>query len=161
MMQKEKNTKNYNTRYEFLFLINDSIIVQRNFHIMGYNELAPRSIEVKETVDYCMSLIFDNIKGKSMTNLFDYESIYSDTEFVEPSPNDTYYFQVKVDGKVVIESIMDATLFPQKVRKTVDIRKEIPMIISNLQRVLSRKDEDLTFKYLDSNLGVELLDIIE
>lgn len=52
-------------RFEFLLTVNDNIICQRYFKINDFNEYALGSLELKDALDYCVSLIDNDLKSKS------------------------------------------------------------------------------------------------
>lgn len=52
-------------RFEFILTVNDNIICQRYFKINNFNENSLKSIELKEVIDLCVSLIDNDLKSKS------------------------------------------------------------------------------------------------
>lgn len=52
-------------RFEFVLTINDNIICQRYFHINGFKPKSLYSQELKETFNYCVSLIKRDLRNKS------------------------------------------------------------------------------------------------
>ena len=64
----------YKERFQFLLWINDNIICQRYFKIMGYNNDSIGSEELIETLEECVSMIKDDLHYKS----FLYQSIVND-----------------------------------------------------------------------------------
>ena len=142
--------KNYeNLPYEFLLLINNKPIVGRNFSIRGYNSDSLRSLELKETIDYAVYLIREQFKGRSMDYLYKYYNPYitqDEKELLQRSKNiniydneDLFTFQIKVNGKIVAQSIFSGNDYPPKVRYDVNIREIISEIIGAIQQGLSLK----------------------
>ena len=142
--------KNYeNLPYEFLLLINNKPIVGRNFSIRGYNNESLRSLELKETIDDVLYIITEQFKEKSYDYLYKYYNPYisqNEQELLERAANidvydneDIFTFQIKVNGKIVSQSIFSGNDYPPKVRYDVDIRKIIPEIIATIQKGLSLK----------------------
>ena len=64
----------YKERFQFLLWINDNIICQRYFKIMGYNNESIGSEELLETLEECVAMIKDDLHYKS----FLYQSIVND-----------------------------------------------------------------------------------
>lgn len=52
-------------RFEFKLTVNDNIICQRYFKINSFNENSLKSIELKDTIDFCVGLIDNDLKSKS------------------------------------------------------------------------------------------------
>jgi len=139
--------KKYKTHpYEFLFLINGNPIVGRNFPINNFNRESLKSYELKETIDYAVSLIQNHFKNKTynyMDRYYNYfvTSTEEQTEPVDIYENEDFFtLQIKVRGRVVCERIFSGNDYPPNVRYDVDIRKIIPKIIEYLQQELSRKN---------------------
>ena len=142
--------KNYeNLPYEFLLLINNKPIVGRNFSIRGYNSDSLRSIELKETIDDAIYIIKEQFKDRSMDYLYKYYNPYitqDEKELSDRTKNvniydneDIFTFQIKVNGKIVAESIFSGNDYPPKIRYDVNIREIISEIIATIQQGLSLK----------------------
>lgn len=144
--------QDYKTRFEFQLRINENIIVQRNFSIKGYNNSAKNSIEFTDILYDCSEMIEQTIKTAAIDHLMESAHMYSAENFENLNVNDMYHFQILVDEKIIGEKIFNASVYPTKVRYAVNIRKEIPLIIAKLQKVLSTKDNDLTYEYMGYNL---------
>ena len=108
--------KNYeNLPYEFLLLINNKPIVGRNFSIRGFNPESLRSIELKETIDDAIDIIKNQFVSKSADYLYKYYNPYiiqTEEEVSDRSHRvdiyaneDMFTFQIKVNGKIVAQSI--------------------------------------------------------
>ena len=142
--------KNYeNLPYEFLLLINNKVIVGRNFQIKGFNSESLRSMELKYTIDEVVDIIRYQFKTKSYDYLYKYYNHYltQDPQEVEARSKvniydneDIFTFQIKVKGRVVAESMFTGNDFPPKVRYDVDIRSIIPEIIATIQNGLTLKN---------------------
>lgn len=57
-------------RFEFVLTINDFIVCQRYFKIANLKNLALHSVELHETLDYCVGLIQADLRNK--TNLYNH-----------------------------------------------------------------------------------------
>jgi hypothetical protein len=60
---------------------------------------------------------------------------------------------VKMDDKQIAYRQWDATIYPVKIRYTVDIREHIYEMITRIQKCLSEKNERLETKYLQYELA--------
>lgn len=96
----------YKERFQFLLWINDNIICQRYFKIMGYNNESIGSEELLETLEECVAMIKDDLHYKS----FLYQSIVND-EPVKLSgfhnnmenPHDLYLLtDSKIGGDIIL-----------------------------------------------------------
>jgi len=137
--------KNYEKLpYEFLLLINNKPIVGRNFSIRGYNPAVLRSLELREIMDEVIFILKEQFKDKSADYLYKYYNPYikqTEEELAERSKKvniyeneDIFTLQIKVNGRVVAESIFSGNDYPPRVRYDVDIRKYIPEMIATIQR---------------------------
>ena len=61
---------------------------------------------------------------------------------------------VKHDGKVIAYREWDATIYPVKVRYTVDIRQHIYDLITRVQKCLCTPTKELETTYLNNSLQV-------
>lgn len=152
--------KSYQTYpYEFLFMINGNPIVGRNFLIKNFNRDSVNSIEMKDVIDDVVDVIKLHFKNNTYEYLYKYynyfvENSEEQTEVKDIYENEDFFtFQIKVDGKVVIQKIFTGNDFPPKVRYDVDIRKIIPKIIDIIQNGMSQK------KYTKNYCGYDLSQI--
>ena len=143
--------KNYeNLPYEFLLLINNKPIVGRNFSIRGFNPDSLRSLELKETIDEVIYIIKNQFVSKSADYLYKYynpyfiqteEEVKDRAHRIDIYENeDIFTFQIKVNGRIVAQTIFSGNDYPPKVRYDVDIRKIIPEIISTIQSGMTLKN---------------------
>lgn len=137
--------QSYKTPFEFQFKLNDNIIVQRNFNILGFNSNAKDSAEFIDALYDCCNIIESRIKMASIDHLIECQHMYISEDFQNIGADDIYTFSVIVNDRVIGCRMIDASVYPTKIRYAVNIRKDIANIISILQRVLSLKDEDLTW----------------
>jgi hypothetical protein len=147
-----ERSRSFKEPYEFLFKINDNIIVQRFFTVNNYNPLSCFSMELKEAVDECTAIIQNEMKSRSLDFMDEFKYYFADDpNFDRNSNDDHYYFQVRVDGKTVIESSWSATIYPAKIRYDVNIKKYISRIISIIQNALSMPSRKLTTEFVVRN----------
>lgn len=148
MEKKDENHKfDYqNYRFEFILDVNDNIICQRLFDIRGYNEEVLRSMDLKWLIDDCVDIIIDDLKKKSIEQLWKYYNPYLEQtqEDIEKTRviNDKDYFfnfEIKVDKKTVIKRQFDANVFSPNVRFQVDIKDIVSDLIYQIRSVFSQK----------------------
>jgi hypothetical protein len=151
----ERSDKKTQKRFEFTLYLNDNIIVQRYFNIIGFNYRAINSLNFKEAVDDNMYLIKEHIKTKTLDFMNTNAMMLLDGSYYEQSnPNDKIKMVIKMDDKQIAYREWSATIYPVKVRFTIDIREHIYDIITRIQKCLSEKNENLETTYLTYNLAV-------
>jgi hypothetical protein len=140
---------------EFLMTLNNNIIVQRFYNVKGYNPKARRSLEVSNLLRIVGEIVENNLKIKSLVYMVDnQDQIMIDPKILETSNTDApEYFNiyVRIGDETICHRIVDAKLYPPKVRYTVDIRPELKSILTGLTDIFS--DEDLTYRYLNYQLA--------
>jgi hypothetical protein len=141
-------SKSFREPYEFLFKINENIIVQRFFTVGNYNPESIYSLELKDAVDDCIGIIQDELKNRTLDFMDEFKYYFADDpNFDRNDSPDKYLFQVRVNGKIVIERYWDATIYPAKIRYDVNIKRHIARIISIIQSILSMPSRKLTTKF--------------
>lgn len=141
-------------KFEFLLLINGNIICQRYFNVKDFNPDVVKSYNLKECVDRCVNIITGegyakipnkySLKGKTWEYLWSgynpYLEEYSPNEVKDNyEDEDIFTFQIRINGRVVIERQFSGNDYPPKVRYDVDIRGIIPEIINEIQETLGEK----------------------
>lgn len=148
------NKRKYdNLPFEFYLRINgnERPIVGRNFGIKGYNSQSLRSMEMKECIDDCVSVIEKQFKAKSEDYSYKYYNSYEKQNEVDIDRRnvfdneDIFTFEIRAFGRTVATKMFSGNWYPPKVRYDVDIRKLIPSIISTIQETLS--EENLSKEY--------------
>ena len=152
MMTQEKNL--IGKKFEFLLLINGNIICQRYFNVKEFNPNVLQSFNLKTCVDRCVNFITgegqwdipseSTLKGKTWEYLWAGFNPYLEEYPVSEVKNiyedeDMFTFQIKINGRVVIERQFSGNDYPPKVRYDVDIRGVIPEIIAEIQETLAEK----------------------
>jgi hypothetical protein len=149
---KEQN--NDVVKMEFLLTLNDNIVVQRYFNVKGYNPNARKSLEAPALLNEVAKLIDYNLKTKTMIYMMDnMEQIMTEPEILETSNTEgpeLFYLNIKIGEETICQRIVDAKLYPPKVRYTVDIRPELKNILRALTDIFS--SENLTHQYLNYQL---------
>jgi len=143
------------TKMEFLMTLNDNIIVQRFYNVKGYNPKSRRSLDVSYALKEVAELVENNLKIKSLIYMVDnQDQIMTDPEILETSNTEgAEYFNlyVRIGDETICHRIVDAKLYPPKVRYTVDIRPELKTILRGLTDIFSA--ENLSFKYMNYQLA--------
>lgn len=142
-------------KFEFVFYINKNIIVQRYFSIKNYNKDVLRSIDLVLCVKSVSDLIKKDLKEKSIDFLWKNYDEFAERETIEEQlknserdiyeNEDIYDFEIKVDDKVVAATQFTGNVYPQRVRYSVDVRKLIPSIITEIQNTFSQENFDVEY----------------
>jgi hypothetical protein len=143
------------TKVEFLITLNNNFVVQRFFNIKGYNEKAEKSVDLYEYIKYLSELLQTKLRNKCMIYMLDNRyQIEEDPKILETSNTDgpeTFNIILKLGNKTICHRVIDAKLYPPKVRYTLDIRPDIKNILRELTDILS--DKNLSYNYLNYSLA--------
>jgi hypothetical protein len=140
-------------QFEFTLYLNDNIIVQRYFNVIGYNNTALKSLDFKEALDINTEIIQYHLKNKTLDYMTDNSrQYYENPSYDQNKNNDKIRMVVKMNERVIGYREWDATIYPVKIRYTVDIRQYIYDIITRIQKCLSEKTDKLETTYLEHNL---------
>jgi len=140
-------------QFEFTLYLNDNIIVQRYFNVIGYNNTALRSLGFKEALDINTEIIKLHLKNKTLDYMTENSrQYYENPSYDQNKNNDKIRMVVKMNERVIGYREWDATIYPVKIRYTVDIRQYIYDIITRIQKCLSEKTDKLETTYLEYNL---------
>ena len=141
-------------KMEFLLTLNDNIVVQRYYNVRNYNPKARGSVELYYLVRDIDITLSEDLKMKTVMYMMDnQDNIMEDPEILNTSNTDDaewFHMYVKVGEEVLSHRIIDAKLFPPKVRYTVDVRPHLKEILKGLTELFS--SENLT----SDNLGYQL-----
>ena len=139
------------TKVEFLITLNNNFVVQRFFNVKGYYEKAESSVELYEYIKYLSESLQTKLRNKCMVYMLDNRyQIEEDPSVLETSNTDgpeIFNIILKVGNKTICHRIIDAKLYPPKVRYTLDIRPDIKNILRELTDILS--DKNLSYDYLN------------
>ena len=133
-------------KFEFILYINENIVCQRYFTVRGFNSESLKSIEAKECVENCVSIIQRDLKSKTMDYL---EKNYNPWSEQKPEDvvvedifenEDVFDFEIKTDDKTIVKKRFTGNVYPQRVRYSVDIRKLIPSLIKEIQETFSAEN---------------------
>ena len=148
--------KNQNdvTKMEFLLTLNDNIVVQRYFNVRGYNPKARKSIDMVRTVEEISNKLIAGLKEKTLVYMLDnYNQIALDPAILDTSNTDgpeNFNIFIKLGDETICHKIIDAKIFPPKIRYTVDIRPQLKSVLRSLTDIFS--SEDLSYTYMDYQL---------
>jgi len=139
------------TKVEFLITLNNNFVVQRFFNVKGYHEKAESSVELYEYIKYLSESLQTKLRNKCMVYMLDNRyQIEEDPSVLETSNTDgpeIFNIILKVGNKTICHRVIDAKLYPPKVRYTLDIRPDIKNILRELTDILS--DKNLSYQYLN------------
>lgn len=141
-------------KMEFLLTLNDNIVVQRYYNVRNYNPKARGSVELYHLLREIDQTLSEDLKMKTVMYMMDnQDSIIEDPEILNTSNTDDhewFHMYVKVGEEVILHRVIDAKLFPPKVRYTVDVRPHLKEILKGLTEIFS--SENLTFDYMGYQL---------
>ena len=138
-------------KMEFLITLNNNIVIQRYFNVRGYNSTARASLELYEYFKELVDRFEYEQKMRSVVYMMDNQfEITEDPSVLETSNTDgpeVFNIILKVGNKTICHRVIDAKLYPPKVRYTLDIRPDIKNILRELTDILS--DKNLSYQYLN------------
>jgi hypothetical protein len=141
-------------KMEFLITLNNNIVIQRYFNVRGCNPTARASMELYEYIKYLTNAFAYDQKMRSVCYLMDNEyEISEDPTILETSNTDgpeVFNFYVKVGEQTICHRVLDAKVFPPKIRYTVDIRQQVKTVLRDLTDIFSA--ENLTTNYMNYSL---------
>jgi hypothetical protein len=142
-------------KMEFLLTLNDNFVVQRYYNVRNYNPQARASVELINLVREIDQTLSDDLKMKTVMYMMDnQDSIIEDPEVLNTSNTDDaewFHMYIKVGDEVIFHRVIDAKLFPPKVRYTVDVRPHLKEILRGLTEIFS--SENLSTDYLGYQLA--------
>ena len=142
------------TKMEFLLTLNDNIVVQRYFNVRNYNPNARKSLDVIQKVNEVATKITEDLKKKTLIYMIDNQSqIEIDPTILDTSNTDgPEYFNIfiKLGNETICHKIVDAKIFPPKIRYTVDVRPHLKSVLRSLTDIFS--SENLTHEYMGYSL---------
>ena len=147
---KEKNDNS--TKFEFLLKLNDNIVCQRYFNVKGYNPKTLKSLELHYEVAQVVSDLQETLKIKTGDYMAENYHMFLDGNDLEKENtlNDYFTLSIRKDDKNVITRYFEGSIYPPKVRYTVDIRPSLRKTLKDFTDTLSGKNA--TTNYLIYNL---------
>jgi hypothetical protein len=141
-------------KMEFLLTLNNNIVVQRYYNVRNYNPKARGSVDLYNLVYDIDQTLSEDLKMKTVMYMMDnQDSIMEDPEVLNTSNTDDqewFHMYIKIGEEVIQNRVIDAKLFPPKVRYTVDVRPHLKEILKGLTEIFS--SENLTLDYLGYRL---------
>ena len=134
-------------KFEFLLKINDNIICQRYFNVKNFNPKAIRSMEFYWFVEEIYQMMEVTLKEKTTDIITEF---FTEDMSKFPLEKENFTITINKGETKLMERIFSATLYPPKVRYSVDIRPQISYFLNGLSDVLSLKR--ITDKHLDKVL---------
>jgi hypothetical protein len=155
-MENKIEDRQNQKKFDFTLYLNDNVIVQRLFNVFGFNPNAVNSMNFKEVVDYNVNLIKLHLKNKTNDYMTENaKQFYENPSFFEnENKKDVIRVVIRYGDKVLTLREWDAMIYPSKVRHSIDVREHIYMMITNIQRCLSEKNNKLETTYLGYNLAI-------
>jgi hypothetical protein len=137
------------TKLEFLMMVNDNIIVQRFFNVRDFNPNAKYSLDLYEYISEFKDTFTEQLKMKTVNYMLEnsYE-IETNPEVLNTSFTDGpehFHIFIKQGDTTICHRLIDAKIYPPKIRYTVDIRPHIKSLLSSLTDIFSAKN--LTYEY--------------
>jgi len=139
------------TKVEFLITLNDNFVVQRFFNVKNFNKDAKNSDDLHEYIKQLSNVLQTKLRNKSVVYMLENRyQIEEDPNVLETSNTDgpeIFNIILKLGNETICHRIVDAKVYPPKVRYTLDIRPDIKTILRELTDILSGKK--LSFEYLN------------
>lgn len=150
----KRDSRKDSKQFEFTLYLNDNIIVQRYFNVIGFNYQAIKSLNLKDAMDINAEIIKLHLKNKTLDYMTEFSrQYYENPSFDQNKNNDKIKMFVKMNDRVIGYREWDATIYPVKIRYTVDIREYIYDLITRIQKCLSEKTDALETTYLEHSLA--------
>ena len=144
-MNKIKQEVENTQKCEFVLKLGNNIVCQRFFSVRNFNDRATQSMDLHYAITEIIDDIVDRLKIKTLCLL---ESNYKENILDEVQEDEYFTITLKKGNKVFYDTIIPASIYPPKVRFTVDIRPQISSILRELTSVLSQKKLQQTTKII-------------
>jgi hypothetical protein len=142
------------TKVEFLITLNDNFVVQRFFNVKGFNPKAKGSVELMSYMFELKTDLQTKLRNKCVVYMLENRfQIEEDSNVLETSNTDgpeRFNIILRVGNETICHHIIDAKLYPPKVRYTLDVRPSIKNILRELTDIFSAKN--LSYNYLNYSL---------
>ena len=128
-------------KMEFLITLNDNIVIQRYFNVRGYNPMAKSSLNMSYYLkDFVSQFEYDQKMRSVVYLLENQEQIMEDQNVLDTSNtngSEIFNFYIKVGEQTICHRILNAKIFPPKIRYTVDIRQQVKSVLKDLTDIFS------------------------
>jgi hypothetical protein len=135
------------TKVEFLMTLNNNFVVQRFFNVKGFNEKAKNSVELTDYIKDLSDYLKTKLRNKCVVYMLENRyQIEEDPTILETSNTDgpeAFNIILKVGNETICHRIIDAKVYPPKVRYTVDLRPKLKTVLSKLTDIFSSKNLDV------------------
>jgi hypothetical protein len=139
------------TKVEFLITLNNNFVVQRFFNVKGFNTKAKNSVELLNYVNELSAELQTKLRNKCVVYMLENRfQIEEDPNILETSNTDgpeVFNIILKLGNETICHRVIDAKVYPPKVRYTLDVRPSIKNILRELTDILS--DKNLSYNYLN------------
>ena len=143
------------TKVEFLITLNDNFVVQRFFNVKGFNPRAKSSVELMRYMFDLREDLKTQLRNKCVVYMLENRfQIEEDQNVLETSNTDgpeIFNIILKLGNETICHYIIDAKLYPPKVRYTLDVRPSIKNVLRELTDIFSAKN--LSYEYLNYSLA--------
>jgi hypothetical protein len=143
------------TKVEFLITLNDNFVVQRFFNVKGYNPNVKNSVDLYDLMCEISNDVKRILRNKTVDYMLDNQYVIeSDPTVLETSNTDgpeLFNIYLKAENETIYHRVIDAKLYPPKIRYTLDTRPILKSVLKNLTDILSEKK--ITTKYLEYTLA--------
>jgi hypothetical protein len=156
--------------FTFTLLNNNHIVASRDFvagtfetentKMYKYNENATNSLDFMVLAKYHVNKIKDHLKNETALHALTFINEYyinNKFEFSDKKDSLTYVLKETNTGKVWFSETWDATVYPTRVRNSVNIKHLTKEFIRDYQQVLTSTNSYLNFDYLGKNTNVNEL----
>lgn len=134
-------------RFEFVLTINDFIVCQRYFKIANLKSTALHSVELHDTLDYCVGLIQNDLREK--TNLYNWHTapmVFKNREEYDKWISNPYN-ELKNATYVLFKDTEEVFVYSDRVIKKFDKRFNVNDYIGSRDSVIPC---DLKFTFMDN-----------
>lgn len=141
-------------KLEFLMTVNDNFIVQRFFNVRNYNKRAKNSYDLYEYLKDFSEILVSDLKSKTLDYMSEnlYQIMSNPTILDTSNTEGPEYINIylKKDGMTMCHRVVDAKMFPPKIRYTVDVRPHLKTLLYDLTDIFS--SEELSYEFMDVKL---------
>ena len=143
------------TKVEFLITLNDNFVVQRFFNVKGFNHRAKSSVELMRYMFDLREDLKTQLRNKCadymLENRFKIEEEQNVLETSNTDGPEIFNIILRLGNETICHYIIDAKLYPPKVRYTLDVRPSIKNVLRELTDIFSAKN--LSCEYLNYSLA--------
>ena len=143
------------TKVEFLITLNNNFVIQRFFNVRNINQTAKSSIELTDYMFFLSEELKTKLRNKTVFYMLENQlHIEEDPKVLDTSNTDDkeiFNLIIRIGNETIFHRIIDAKLYPPKVRYTLDVRSSIKTVLKDLVDIFSSKN--LSYNYLNYSLA--------